>query len=188
MKNIVKSTLMALPFMAALASTTAYAANDDWYAGVSGDLTWLRHSDTGGGGNVNVGYRFWPSNFGDFRLEAEAGYHGAGGSSGNAGTHYFDYMGNVYYDFNTIFPTNSWKIVPYIGGGAGDASLNYGHATIASTFHHHTNEFAYDGQGGLSFVMPSMPMTEWYVGYEYLGTDNHNIDANNAKLGVRFHF
>src|SRR5262249_41367887 len=104
-------------------SQAATVVPTNWYAGISGDLTWLRNSDTGGGGNVDIGYRF-----DDFRIEGEAGYHGAGGQSGFGSTHYFTWMGNVYYDFNRIFPSSGsgWHVAPYVGGGLGDAQVHFG--------------------------------------------------------------
>jgi len=103
--------------------------------------------------------------------------------------HYFTYMGDVYYDFRTVFsPLSSGsQIIPYIGGGMGDAAVHFGSSTFANTFHHHENEFAYQGMTGLTFVSASMPNTDWAIGYRYLGTDNHNVHANNLELGIRFH-
>jgi len=41
-----------------LMSSTVYATTntlqDNWYAGLCGDVTWLSHTDTGGG-NIDVG-------------------------------------------------------------------------------------------------------------------------------------
>lgn len=166
------------------------APRNDWYLGLSGDLTWMSHSTTGGGGNVDLGYRFSPSNMGDFRLEGEAGYHGAGGKTGYSSTHYITYMGNLYYDFNTIFSPSAsgWHVVPYIGGGLGDAAVHVGHSDLATTFHHHENDFAYQGMAGLTLVDESMPNTDWSVGYRYLGTDGSDVHSNSLELGVRFHF
>jgi len=193
MRNSIKSFIGSGVCLAAmLAGTAAQAATspNDWYVGLSGDLTWLSHSDTGGGGNVDLGARFWPSNFGDFRIEGEAGYHGAGGKNGYGSTHYFTYIGNLYYDFNTVFASSNsgWHVVPYIGGGMGDAALSAGHSSFSDTFHHHENTFAYQGMAGLTFVASSMPNTDWSIGYRYLGTDNNDPHANNLELGVRFHF
>lgn len=158
------------------------ATTENWYGGLSGDLTWLRHSDTGGGGNVDLGYRF-----DDFRVEAEAGYHGAGGQSGFGSTHYFTYMGNAYYDFNHAFSSDS-RIVPYIGAGLGDAAVHFGNSSFTTTFHHHENIFAYQGMAGLEYSAANAPNTTWSLGYRYLGTDSHNLHANNLELGVRLHF
>jgi len=192
MKHSIK-TLMNLGACAAslLIPGVAYAASanttpqSNWYFGASGDLTWLRNSNTGGGGNVDIGYQFT-----DFRLEGEVGYHGAGGDNGFGNTHYFTYMGNAYYDFNTVFSPSSsgWHVVPYIGAGLGDAEVHFGSGNLATTYHHHDNDFAYQGMAGLSFISASMPNTDWWLGYRYLGTDSDNIHANNLELGVRFHF
>lgn len=194
MKHSIASLLGTSACMASLLMAGSAAAQsnsqDDWYGGFSGDLTWLRHSNTGGGGNVDLGYRFWPSNFGDYRLEGEIGYHGAGGSSGYSSTHYLTYMGNLYYDFNTVFsPSESgWHVSPYIGAGLGDEAVHYGHSDLTTTYHHHANTFAYQGMAGLQLVSASAPDTDWWFGYRYLGTDKNNIHSNNLELGVRFHF
>ena len=180
--------LIASTCLASSATIPAYAATTKWggwYGDLSGDLTWLRHSDTGGGGNVALGYRF-----SDFRLEGEAGYHGAGGDGGHSGTHYFTYMGNLYYDFNRAFPSSNsgWQVVPYIGGGLGDAQVHLGNSSFSNTFRHHDNDFAYQGMAGLTFVSDSMPHTDWSLGYRYLGTDQDNLHANNLELAIRYHF
>lgn len=171
------------------AGSAAYATTNDtqnsWYVGASGDLTWLRHSKVGGGGNLDLGHQF-----NDFRAEAEAGYHRASGKAGFNATHYFTYMGNVYYDFNRVFPSSGsgWHVTPYVGAGLGDAALHSGTVSFRTTFRHHEDSFAYQGMAGLTFVSASMPNTDWSLGYRYLGTDKDNLHANNLELGVRFHF
>lgn len=191
MKNNVK-LLAALLLTSGMAANASAASQKMWYAGASGDLTWLRHSDTGGGANINLGYQFPPTGAGVFRVEAEAGYHSADGKSGYSNTHYFTYMGNVYYDFaNSYTMSNSgWSVSPYIGGGLGDAAVHYGNNgnNFTSTFHHHDNTFAWQGMAGLNLASASMPNVDWTIGYRYLGTNQHNIHANNAEIGLRYHF
>jgi len=90
MNSTVKSLLAGIGGISLLISSTAYAATSsqgDWYAGISGDLTWMRQSDTGVGGNIDLGYQFQPSTSGDFRVEGEVGYQGAGGENGYSSTH-----------------------------------------------------------------------------------------------------
>jgi opacity protein-like surface antigen len=176
-----------------LVSGSALAATPhNWYVGASGDLTWLRHSDMGGGGNIQLGYQFAPGSMGDFRLEAEAGYHSADGDDGFGNVHYFTYMGNLYYDFTTLFPRHNsgWSISPYIGGGLGDAAIHYGSDSnnFTTTFHHHNNSFAWQGMAGINLTSASMPNMDWTLGYRYVGTSETNLHANNIELGVRFHF
>lgn len=143
----------------------------------------------GGGGNVNVGYRFGQSNLGDLRLEGEAGYHYASGNSGYSDTHYFTYMGNLYYDSNiNLTPGSNWAIAPYIGGGIGDAQVHFGQSNFANTFHHHNSTFAYQGMAGLNFTQASMPNLNWYAGYRYTSTDERNIKASNIEAGLRYNF
>lgn len=165
------------------------AVRQNWYAGLSGDLTWLKDSDLGGGGQVALGYRFMPTDFGNFRLEGEAGYHTADGKRSTGDTHYISYMGNLYYDFNGAFPLGGGvKVSPYIGGGLGDATVHYGHGSISRTFDSHNNEFAYQGMAGLNFTSPTMPNTDWQFGYRYTGSSGHNVDANSLELGLRYNF
>lgn len=187
MKNTLKTIAGASAFMLAALPLTAHA--DNWYLGASGDLTWPDHADTGGGGNIDLGYRFGAGTMGDFRLEAEAGYHEAPGDSGYGDTRYFTYMGNAYYDFNmNLMSGGTMAITPYIGGGIGDAQVNYGDSSFSQTFHHHNNTFAYQGMAGLNITDASMPNTNWYIGYRYTGTDDNNLDASNLEVGLRYNF
>lgn len=187
MKNSLKTLLCTTA--ALLVASPAFATSDpnnNWYAGLSGGVSWMDGSDMGGGGQVAVGYKF-----NDVRLEGEVGYHAADGNGGSSATHYLSYMGNVYYDFNSAFgPRDSgWHVAPYIGAGIGDAAVHYGNnGGVGTTFRHHENHFAYQGMAGLTFVSASMPNTDWNIGYRYTGTDSNNINSNNAEVGVRFHF
>src|SRR6185295_4605154 len=97
MKRLSKFLLITAALPAWIPS--AFAVPGDAYFGASGDLTWLSRTNTGGGGNAALGWRLWPNDMGAFRLEGEVGYHGAPNEDGIPGhTHYFTYMGNVYYD------------------------------------------------------------------------------------------
>lgn len=185
MKSLCISTTMAAIFIHGSAYAASSAPQNNWYLGVTGDLTWLRHSDTGGGGNIDLGYRF-----NDFRIEGEAGYHGADGNNGYKNTHYFNYMGNLYYDFTKAIPASNsrWGIIPYVGGGVGYAQVHVGNGSFSHTFNHHDNDFAYQGLAGLTFTSTSMARLDWSIGYKYLGTDEDNLHANNLELGVRYHF
>lgn len=186
--SVLLSALMATASQAAIKNNAQNNVRQNWYATLSGDLTWLRHSDTGGGGNIALGYRI-----DDFRIEAEAGYHGAGGEDGYGSTRYFSYMGNVYYDMNNIYTISNqgradWNIMPYIGGGIGDAAIRVGNSSFTNAFHHHDNKFAYQGMAGLSLVSASMPNTVLSLGYRYLGTSSDNIRSNNLEVSARFNF
>ena len=188
MKNF-KQTMLA--GVLALCSFSAQAAtNSKWYFDASGDATWLRHSELGGGGNVALGYRFMPGSFGAMRLEGEVGYHGAGGDDGYSSTHYFTYMGNAYYDFKkAVYNSKSgWNVAPYIGGGLGVATVHFGNSSFSNTFRNGDDFFAYQGMAGLNFTASSMPNTDWRIGYRYQATDTHNINSHNAEVGVRFYF
>jgi len=182
--------LLATAALSALCAP-AYAdpLGPDWYAGVTGDLTWMSHTDTGWGGDAALGYRFWPSNFGNARLEGEFGYHRAGGSDGFGSTHYYTYMGNLYYDFNLFNASVAdSRITPYVGAGLGDATAHFGDGD-------HGNAFAYQFMAGLTLTPASTPHTDWSLGYRYQGSSNVNdsgrsqsLNANSLELGVRFHF
>ena len=182
----------------ALTAANAYAASsssadNNWYAGIGGGLTWPNHADMGGGGGINVGYRLAPADAGAFRVEAEAAYHSANGDNGFGDLRYFNYMGNVYYDFSNThsWTTSGWNISPYIGAGAGLAEIHRGNGNFATAFHHNTNAFAYQGMAGLTFASASMPSTDWVLGYRYLGTDRENgqkLSANNVEIGLRYNF
>jgi hypothetical protein len=186
MKNSTK-ILSALSLAFVLSAGAVQANGAGWYTGVSGDLTWLQHSDTGAGVNVDLGYKIEPS----LRLEGEVGYHNAPGKSGYADTYYFTYMANGYYDFDqfSVRPDNSGlRITPYLGAGIGIAQYHSGQSNFANTFHNHDTDFAYQGMAGVSFVADSMPNTDWAVGYRYTGAGSNDIEANNIEFGLRYHF
>jgi len=183
--------LTALP-LAALTCAPAHAdaLGPDWYAGFSGDLTWLPHTDTGYGGNVDLGYRFWPSDFGNARMEGEIGYHRADNNNLAADTHYYTYMGNLYYDFNIFHNSPSeTRIMPYVGVGLGDTTAHFSQGVSG-------NAFAYQLMAGLTLTPASTPNIDWSLGWRYQGSDHvdnsaglsERLKANSLELGVRFHF
>lgn len=160
-------------------------ADTGWYTGISGDLTWISHSKTGGGFNVDAGYRLDPN----VRVEGEFGYHNAPGDTGYSDTYYFTYMANGYYDFNQYgVSTNGMRITPYLGAGIGVADYRFGQSNFANTFHHHNTDFAYQGMAGLNFICDSMPNVDWVLGYRYTGAGTDDIEANNLEIGLRYHF
>ena len=166
----------------------AQVLGPDWYLGLSGDVTWLPHANTGYGGNVALGYRFMPSSFGNARLEGELGYHRANGDSGFRDLHYYTYMGNLYYDFNFNPLMSSTHITPYVGAGIGDTTAHFGNGA-------HGNAFAYQFMAGLTFTPSATPGTDWSLGYRYQGSSDVNggghsqrLNANSIELGLRFHF
>ena len=179
-KKILTSSLMLLCTAGSAMATANPPSN--WYAGVSGDVTWMQHTNTGGGGNVELGYQL-PH----VRVEAEGGYHTAGGDGGYGDTHYYTYMGNLYWDIGSVSGSYSgWQVTPYIGGGLGDAQIHRGASGISGTSSE--NSFAYQGMAGLTFASASMPNTDWSLGYRYLGADDTNPRASNVELAARFRF
>ncbi len=172
MKRILKSIATGAGLAAALVATPSFAVTSPsqaWYAGISGDLTWMGDSDTGGGGNVDLGYRF-----NNVRVEGEVGYHDASG--GGDANDYWSYMGNAYYDFNNMWTMSSYKISPYVGLGLGDAEIDG------------DSEFAWNGMVGVNFATASMPHTTYRLGYRYFGTDDHDPHASNLELGMNIAF
>jgi hypothetical protein len=165
----------------AVARESTWLPRGNWYGSLSGNSTWMDNSDLGGGGNIGLGYRI-----DNVRLEGEAGYHTADGKGGYPDTNYISYMGNVYYDFNTMNFAR-WKFVPYIGGGVGNAAVRYGNSSLSGTWDHHDNQFAYQGMAGVSFTAPAISNADLFVGYRYFATDG-DLESNNAEVGVRFYF
>lgn len=208
-KSTLAVSLLTLASMAAVqvahadpATTTTtksgrtVSAGNNFYAGIEGDVTWMNgRTKTGGGGGINLGYRFAPLDMGNFRVEAEGAYHAAKAKSGGSDMHYFNYMGNVYYDFVNLKQNwlgSNWHVSPYVGGGIGAATIRKGKASFADTFRdNNTTAFAYQGMAGLTFASMDAPNVEWTLGYKYLATNREEgikLHANNAELGLRYHF
>lgn len=197
MKSSIKNLLVATSMLAAV-SGAAYADENrpmsDVYGSISGGVTWASHDNTGGGGNLALGVRFLPSNFGDFRAELQGGYRDISPS------HYFTYMGNLYYDFDSFKSYTPFKVVPYLGVGLGDATVHFNETDNTGSFTEHDDVFAYQVMAGVNFVVDQMPNTEWFLGYSHLGSENidatdnagfhtsKRLSANNVDLGLRFHF
>jgi opacity protein-like surface antigen len=139
---------------------------------------------------VNLGYRFGQNETGAFRVEAQGGYHAADGEAGFSDTQYFTYMGNLYYDFNTIFPqpSSGLHIAPYVGGGLGGVAVHLGDDSFSDAFDDTDSEFGYQLMAGVNLVAASMPNTDWVLGYRYLSADDNDFRAHNVELGLRFHF
>lgn len=186
-----------------VAATPAFAntsGRSDWYAGLSGDVTWLNHSRTGGGGNFQIGKQMWTTDSGAVRLEGEVGYHGVPNKTGYTGnTHYFTYMANGYYDFKPMTTVGGFQVSPYLGAGLGDATVKFGQRRgftggLGSTFVNfssHDNVFAYQFMGGITLASAYMPNLDWTLGYGYLGSDKKDgqrLNANNIEIGARWHF
>ncbi len=196
MKNLKKYLLSACALSALICSPVHadIGSNPDWYLGLSGDLTWLRHSDTGGGGNIALGRAFQTGSFGDFRLEAEAGYHETSGS------HYYSYMGNAYYDFTGLAPSMPWKLTPYIGAGIGDLTAHLDESDSSGSYNVHGNVFAYQFMAGVNLNVDTIPNVDWSLGYRHVGSSDvdgtNNVGAgvsdrvisDSIELGARFHF
>ncbi len=214
--------LTAIAF-AAIAVSNAQAQENErwprWYLGLSGSLTFLNDSDvrgassgkqdynsTGGGVNFSLGYMppLGGGMLGNFRIEAEGGYHTVGldsyvlnGTPGTSSgrTSAWSYMGNLYYDFR-----NASRWTPYMGAGAGGADVKLSKTSGLGNTSDHDNVFAYQFMAGLSYAPQSIPLTEWNLGYRYFATQNPEFatatgpikltdyNAHNVEVGAKFRF
>jgi hypothetical protein len=200
---------VAAPSMAATADTahrdTRWFGNP--YFALSGDLSWMRDTDTansatgetgridydtGWGVNAALGY-LMPA-FGDFRFEVEGGYHQFGLDSSvtsitgahnpNNDLKLFSYMGNLYYDLRSMshwFSRQS-QFVPYIGGGLGGTSVRLPRNSGLGATDDHDNVFAYQLMAGISYVASSMPNTDWSLGYRFFNANDPEFDAGAGKV------
>ena len=177
-KLIALATLMAgAPFSA---QTAAAAPANGWYSSIGGGFTKAGNTDIGGGANLTLGYDLGNQ----IRPEVELAYHHLPGDDAHGNVTYFNYMGNVYYDFT---PRQVGSITPYVGAGAGLASLKRNNPTNGST--KHGTPFAYQGMAGVSYAADQN--TDLTLGYRYLGTTRDNIKlegANSIEIGIRTRF
>lgn len=217
MKKLLIGTALSLSIMAAQAQADERWPN--WYAGLSGGVTFLGDSDISGSSTGELGYEsiggigtfalgyvppaaFQP--FSNMRFEAELGYHyngtdGAtiGGAPVAAGDQLqaVSYMGNIYYDFR-----NNSRWTPYLGAGAGGATVSLSKRSGLGNTTSNDNVFAYQFMGGLSYAPVTMPMTEWGLGYRYFATQDpefrtatgqikvEDYRTHNVEVGGRFRF
>lgn len=207
-------TLAALLVSASVLPAEAAPRNDmprSAYFGISGDAMWLHDSSVNGGTTPRLDYDFgWGANamvgtmiapsassMGDFRLEAEGGYKQAGLDNARGHLWAATYMGNLYFDLRNMpaWLTANSQLVPYIGAGAGGAYVHLPNSAIGGT-DKHDNVFAYQFMAGVSFVMGSMPNTDWSLGYKYFATADpdfggvkvDHLRSNNIELGMKWHF
>lgn len=212
-KLLVVSSLMALS-----AATQAYADAGErwprWYVGLSGGLSYLQDSDIsgtstgsleyngGGMATLSLGYQppFGGAPFNGLRLEAELGYHDNGLNNFSFATSHgsvqsISYMGNAYYDFR-----NSSGWTPYVGAGAGGASVQLSKSSGLGNTSGTDSVFAYQFMGGIGYAPQTMPMTEWTLGYRYFVEDSPEFNAvggkvklddltsHNVEVGAKFRF
>lgn len=205
-----------------LLTTAAFARDQEtagWYAGINGDISFPRNTGVSGnstgsihynfssGGDLLLGYKpnFLSSSFGNVRIEADAGYHAFGLKhvlSGNVNNTnpkgdltIASLMGTAYYDIRT-----HTQFTPYIGVGVGDAQVSFDKSNGFGMTKGSDNTLAYQFMTGVAYTPESMPETDWFVGYKYLGTTAPKfttaagsvkfdaLSANNIEIGVRYHF
>jgi opacity protein-like surface antigen len=198
--------LTAVSLVALLASASANAQMENpLYMSISGDLTWINDTsvksgaggsvnyDMGGGGMVAIGLdnlnRYSP--FSGLRGEIEAGYHSADVEDVNGSLRIGTLMANVYYDMR-----NYSQFTPYVGLGLGDAEIYLSRSAGFGNSDNKDNEFAYQAMVGISYIPKAMPMTDWSVGYHYLGIykpefgdlELESLNTHSLELGMRYHF
>ena len=190
----------------------------NWYVGVSGAIPYVTSSDVDingrGAGEISfdndygvgatVGYTPGPNGnfFDNMRFEAEYfyrsnsldSYNNRGASTSLSGDILSDtYMANVYYDINT-----HTRFTPYVGAGAGLASINLDSKTLAVD--DTDNRFAYQLMAGIGWQPEMLLNTVLQVGYKYLDagspefTNNngtvfeHDYQVHNIEAAARFRF
>ena len=180
--------------------TTPAQANDynnnSWYISASGDISSPQNSSVSGtatgnvnygfssGGNLALGYETGP-----FRTELEGGYHalglknvtvGGATTSASSDMKMTTLMVNGYYDFH-----NSSAFTPYIGAGLGWAHLNFPTNLGFGNTKGSDNRLAYQAMIGVSYTPPSMPNTDWFAGYHFLGTSSPSFATNTGSISVK---
>ncbi len=163
--------------------------------------------------NINIGGT-GGFDFGYLRLEGELSYKNAEMSkiteqiSGTKITHVDGRLGALALMFNAFFDLhNNTQVTPYIGGGAGFATLylsdTYGTEITTgnrSRLYRSDNDtvFAYQVGAGLEIAFTKMLSLD--LGYRYFGTtkakfNNHSftetelkLESHNASIGLRIKF
>lgn len=210
-KTTMKASLAAATF---LISSTAMAAEPNWYVSGAGGATWFESADSRAGGSsletsFETGYALLGAagrQFGNgFRAEGEFGYRNAATDKTqlNSGPEFntdgsvsaLSFMANGYYDFDV-----GMKIKPYIGGGIGGARVSANDIRINGTQLVDDSDvvFAYQAIGGLGYDL-TRNLTA-FVEYRYFATLDPTFNASgggdyesqfmshNAMLGLRYHF
>jgi opacity protein-like surface antigen len=212
-KSCKKSYIIA--GLGALMATTAFssAQADErwprWYLGLSGAYTVMSDEDVSGGTAArkmklhdgfgiggSIGYL--PSSsvsiLNVMRFEAEVVYHqnnihsvglAGGGTATSSGSYSSTaYMVNAFYDLPIA--NSLWS--PYIGAGAGFATVhlptNSGVGNTGST----DNEFAYQFMLGVGYSPVSLPNTQWTLGYRYMATEDPRFGGAGADVKTSYSF
>lgn len=209
----------AITVMTAAMPALADDHSSSWYVGGSGGVTMPRNSTITGtstgkvdygfssGGDLAFGYKPEALNFsaGDVRAEIEGGYHALGlkkvviggvpNTNPKGDMKIMTVMANAYYDVHTSTP-----FTPYIGGGIGEAMLNFPKNNGFGNTKSGDNQLAYQFMTGVSYTPESMPSTDWSLGYRYLGSSapqfttagghvsSDALSTHSVELGFRYKF
>ncbi len=209
------TSLLMLSYAVSSASAQDNERWPRWYLGLHGTLGFLDDSDirgsssgklaydsTGAGVGGSIGYM--PPAINGFRMEGEVAYHyiglnryriGATSADAHGRSAALSYMGNLFYDFN-----NASQWTPYVGAGAGGASVQLARSSGLGNTSESDRVFAYQFMGGLSFAPQSIPLTEWNLGYRYFATQDpefqtsggsvqlKDYNSHNVEIGAKFRF
>ena len=164
-----------------------------WYVRAAFKFGWGNQKDhmsrelkneVGYGGQLAVGKMF-NTDYGDFRVEFEAGYQKADFDDIKGDVALTTFMVNGYYD---IPVSDMFGLYLTVGGGYGNYNIDAG---IRETPNGHVNYvdhgngvFAYKGGAGMIFNFTDQLALD--LGYEYLGTSD--AELNNAEFtSIRSH-
>ena len=184
----------------------------NWYVGIHARMAWVEDTDlnvaganagnvefdNGYGGGASFGYMPGGEGFmNNTRFELEYSFNQAdldtlGSTTIGDDLRGHSYMVNAFYDI----PTGT-SIVPYIGAGAGLASVDLDVPSLG--LNDDDSVFAYQFMGGLGYTPSTVPNTTLTVGYRYFASDDpefsvgatnvdHELSSHNLEIGARFAF
>jgi opacity protein-like surface antigen len=218
-KSLLIGGITALTAITAFSSAHADERWPRWYIGLSGGYTYMQDEDVSGAPSAtsinpdggfglggSIGYL--PSSsiplLNALRFEAEVSYHENnidnistynGKVSGSGRYDSTAYMANAYYDLPIA--NSPWS--PYIGAGAGVATIHLNSDSGVGNSGESDNEFAYQFLAGIGYSPSTIPNTQWTLGYRYLATTDPKFssptgdiktqyDTNSFELGAKFRF
>ena len=219
-KSWIIAAASLLTTVSAFSSAQAEERWPNWYIGLSGGYTYMQDEDVSGGSAANklqandgfgvggsIGYL--PNTsipiLNAMRFEAEVTYHenkvhrvtdnNGNEISGNGNYDSVAYMANTFYDLPIA--GSPWS--PYIGAGAGAATIHLNTNSGIGNSGESDNEFAYQFMAGIGYTPTSMPNTQWTLGYRYLATTDPKFSGptgdikteystNNVEVGAKFRF
>ncbi|MEJ0043341.1 MAG: outer membrane beta-barrel protein [Rhizomicrobium sp.] len=151
----------------------------------------------------------WGVDWGSFRTEIEAAYHGnKSGKTGRVTTTYqggyiggpvftssakdaiepvnlrlnaYSLMANVWYDFHD-FEQSLGGVTPYVGAGVGLAQIQIG-GSINNVKLIEKNDFTFAWQVGAGVSVPVLDNVKFFVDYRYFAADGANLKINPGYHG-----